>query len=460
MPLDQKEFDTSRFTLLVLDDDKAGSEAMAHLLAADGYKTFIAGDAEVALRLIDEQSVDLVIADLVLPGIDGIDFLMAVKKRWPSVPVIMLTGFGTIEAAVEATRKGAYEFLTKPADTDKLAILVQKALERRTIELENIRLREQLYERHSFDNIIGGSKPMREIYDIITRIAPTDAGALITGESGTGKELIADAIHYNSRRREKPLLKINCAAISEGVLESELFGHEKGAFTGAVRRHKGIFEQADGGTIFLDEVSEIPLTTQVKLLRVLQDGVVRPVGGSSDIVTDTRTIAASNITLEDAVSEKKFREDLYYRLRVVTVHVPALRERVEDIPLLVDAFLKEFNEKNHLNVKGLEDDVMVILRSYSWPGNVRELRNVIESMAVMARGDILTPVDIPAPLKKSLERDADRGIKAGMAMTDAEKYMIEETLKATDGNRTRAAKMLDIGLRTLQRKIKEYEINL
>jgi two-component system response regulator HydG len=299
---------------------------------------------------------------------------------------------------------------------------------------------------------------MQEIYDIITRIAPTDAGALITGESGTGKELIADAIHYNSRRREKPFLKINCAAISEGVLESELFGHEKGAFTGAVRRHKGIFEQANGGTIFLDEVSEIPLPTQVKLLRVLQDGVVRPVGGSADIVTDTRTIAASNITLEEAVAEKKFREDLYYRLRVVTIHVPALRERAEDIPLLVEAFLEEFNEKNRLNIKGIDDEVMTILRSYSWPGNVRELRNVIESMAVMARGDILTTADIPAPLKQNLERESERGIKAGMTMTDAEKYMIEETLKATDGNRTRAAKILNIGLRTLQRKIKEYRI--
>jgi len=446
---------TGLVNILIVDDHGASADAMAELLAGEGYSTYTARDADSGLTVVDEEAIDVVIADLVLPGVDGIDFLMMVKERWPEVPVIILTGYGSIESAVEATKRGAYEYLTKPVDFDKLSVVVSKALERRNIEIENRRLRAELYDRYSFDKIIGKSKPMQEIYEIISRIAPTDAGVLVSGESGTGKELIADAIHYNSRRREKPFVKINCAALAEGVLESELFGHEKGAFTGAIRRHRGVFEQADGGTLFLDEISEIPLPTQVKLLRVLQDGVFRRVGGDADLHADVRVVAATNVEIGELVKVKKFREDLYYRLKVVAIRVPPLRCRTDDVPLLVDAFIKEFNQKNNLRVKGISDEALWLLRVYPWPGNIRELRNVVESMIVMARRKVLTADDVPPEVKRAASNDAG-GARVGMTAAEVERYIIEKTLDEVEGNRTRAAQILEIGLRTLQRKLKQY----
>ncbi|HUU56721.1 MAG TPA: sigma-54 dependent transcriptional regulator [bacterium] len=450
---------SSRAAILVVDDHRAAAEGLAELLRADGYETYVAFDVVSGLAILEDEAVDVVIADLVIPGMDGLDFLMAVRERWPALPFVILTGYGTIESAVEATRRGAYEYLTKPIDPERLARVVEKALERRKLELENIDLRTRLYEKHSFDRLIGRSKPMQEIYDLVARIAPTNATVLIYGESGTGKELIADSIHYNSRRRDKSLVKLNCAALAEGVLESELFGHEKGAFTGAVRRHRGRFEQADGGTLFLDEVSQIPPATQVTLLRVLEDGVFRRVGGGEDMRADVRVIAATNVGLEGAVAAGKFREDLYYRLKVVTIDVPLLRERAEDIPLLVNAFIREFNEKNHLDIEGVDDDVIWLFRAYGWPGNVRELRNVVESMAVMARTNRLTREDIPPNVRRSVEEVKADGVRVGMKLADAERYLIEATLKELGGNRTRAAKVLGIGLRTLQRKLKSYGVN-
>jgi DNA-binding NtrC family response regulator len=450
---------TGAAAVLVVDDHRAAADGLAELLRADGYDTYVAFDVDAGLRILENEVVDAVIADMVIPGMDGLDFLMLAREKWPAVPFIILTGYGTIETAVEATRRGAYEYLTKPIDPERLGRVVEKALERRNLELENLDLKTRLYEKYSFDRIIGRSKPMQEIYDLITRIAPTNATVLIYGESGTGKELIADSIHYNSRRREGPLVKLNCAALAEGVLESELFGHEKGAFTGAVRRHHGRFEQADGGTLFLDEVSEIPSPTQVKLLRVLEDGVFRRVGGNEDLYSDVRLIAATNVRLEDAVRDGRFREDLYYRLKVVTIDVPPLRERAEDIPLLVNAFIREFNEKNHLDIEGVDDDVVWLFRAYNWPGNVRELRNVVESMAVMARTSRLTRDDIPPNVRRSVEEAKADGIRVGMKLADAERYMIENTLKELGGNRTKAAKVLGIGLRTLQRKLKSYGVS-
>jgi DNA-binding NtrC family response regulator len=445
--------------VLVVDDHRGAAEGLAELLRADGYETYVAFDVDSGLEILEEEAVDVVVADMVIPGMDGLDFLMMAREKWPAVPFIILTGFGTIETAVEATRRGAYEYLTKPIDPERLGRVIDKALERRRLELENIELRTRLYEKYSFDRIIGRSKLMQEIYELITRIAPTNATVLIYGESGTGKELIADSIHYNSRRRQKPLVKLNCAALAEGVLESELFGHERGAFTGAVRRHKGRFEQADGGTLFLDEVSQIPTATQVKLLRVLEDGVFQRVGGSENIRADVRLIAATNVRLEDEVREGKFREDLYYRLKVVTIEVPPLRERAEDIPLLVNAFIREFNEKNHLEIEGFDDDVVWFFRAYDWPGNVRELRNVLESTTVMAQSNRLTRDDIPPNVRKSVEEVKADGVRVGMKLADAERYMIEATLKELGGNRTKAAKVLGIGLRTLQRKLKSYGVN-
>jgi len=445
--------------VLVVDDHRGAAEGLAELLRADGYETYVAFDVDNGLKILEEAGVDVVVADMVIPGMDGLDFLMMAREKWPAVPFIILTGFGTIETAVEATRRGAYEYLTKPVDPERLGRVVEKALERRRIELENLELRTRLYEKYSFDRIIGRSKPMQEIYELITRIAPTNATVLIYGESGTGKELIADSIHYNSRRRHRPLVKLNCAALAEGVLESELFGHERGAFTGAVRRHKGRFEQADGGTLVLDEVSQIPPATQVKLLRVLEDGVFQRVGGPENIHADVRVIAATNVRLEDEVREGKFREDLYYRLKVVTMEVPPLRERAEDIPLLVNAFIREFNEKNHLVIEGFDDDVIWFFRAYDWPGNVRELRNVLESMTVMAQSNRLSRDDIPPNVRKSVEEVKADGVRVGMKLADAERYMIEATLKELGGNRTKAAKVLGIGLRTLQRKLKSYGVN-
>jgi DNA-binding NtrC family response regulator len=448
----------SSAAILVVDDHRASADGLAELLRADGFETFVAFDVVSGLSILEEQAVDVVIADLVIPGMDGLDFLMAVRERWPALPFVILTGHGTIESAVDATRRGAYEYLTKPIDPERLARVVEKALEKRKLELENIDLRTRLYEKYSFDRLIGRSKPMQEIYELIARIAPTNATVLIYGESGSGKELIADSIHYNSRRRDGPLVKLNCAALAEGVLESELFGHEKGAFTGAVRRHRGRFEQADGGTLFLDEISEIPAATQVTLLRVLEDGVFRRVGGDEDVRADVRVIAATNERLEAAVAAGKFREDLYYRLKVVTIDVPPLRERAEDIPLLVNAFIREFNEKNHLDVEGVDDDVIWLFRAYGWPGNVRELRNVIESMAVMSRTNRLSREDIPPNVRRSVEEVKADGVRVGMKLADAERYLIEATLKEMGGNRTRAAKVLGIGLRTLQRKLKSYGV--
>jgi DNA-binding NtrC family response regulator len=448
----------SSAAILVVDDHRASADGLAELLRADGFETFVAFDVVSGLSILEEQAVDVVIADLVIPGMDGLDFLMAVRERWPALPFVILTGHGTIESAVDATRRGAYEYLTKPIDPERLARVVEKALEKRKLELENIDLRTRLYEKYSFDRLIGRSKPMQEIYGLIARIAPTNATVLIYGESGSGKELIADSIHYNSRRRDGPLVKLNCAALAEGVLESELFGHEKGAFTGAVRRHRGRFEQADGGTLFLDEISEIPAATQVTLLRVLEDGVFRRVGGDEDVRADVRVIAATNERLEAAVAAGKFREDLYYRLKVVTIDVPPLRERAEDIPLLVNAFIREFNEKNHLDVEGVDDDVIWLFRAYGWPGNVRELRNVIESMAVMSRTNRLSREDIPPNVRRSVEEVKADGVRVGMKLADAERYLIEATLKEMGGNRTRAAKVLGIGLRTLQRKLKSYGV--
>jgi DNA-binding NtrC family response regulator len=424
--------------VLVVDDHRAAAEGLAELLRSDGYDTYVAFDVDAGLRILEDEAVDVVIADMVIPGMDGLDFLMLGRERWPAVPFVILTGYGTIETAVEATRRGAYEYLTKPIDPERLGRVVEKALERRKLELENLELKTRLFDKYSFDRIIGRSKPMQRIYDLITRIAPTNATVLIYGESGTGKELIADSIHYNSRRRDGPLVKLNCAALAEGVLESELFGHEKGAFTGAVRRHNGRFESADGGTLFLDEVSQIPPATQVKLLRVLEDGVFQRVGGAEDTQADVRLIAATNVRLEEDVREGRFREDLYYRLKVVTVDVPPLRERAEDLPLL---------------------DVVWLFRAYNWPGNVRELRNVVESMAVMARSSRLTRDDIPPNVRRSVEEAKADGIRVGMKLADAERYMIENTLKELGGNRTKAAKVLGIGLRTLQRKLKSYGVN-
>jgi two-component system NtrC family response regulator/two-component system response regulator HydG len=348
--------------------------------------------------------------------------------------------------------------MEKPIDLVKLRVLIHKALEKRALAVENIALRESLRQKYRFDNIVGASQKMSEIYQIVTQVAPTNATVLITGESGTGKELIANAIHYNSPRKERPLVKLNCASLSETLLESELFGHEKGAFTGAISRRKGRFEIADGGTLFLDEIGGVSLAVQVKLLRVLQEREFERVGGNETIKVDVRLVTATNKDLKKAVEEGTFREDLFYRIHVVTIDVPPLRERKEDIPPLVSHFINKFAAENKKNVKGVTDEALLLLTSYDYPGNVRELENIIESAVVMATGNLIDVSVLPQSVRSVTPARESISLPVGSTLTDVEKRLIGETLRLTGGNKVQAAKVLGIGTRTLYRKIKEYNL--
>ncbi|MBU1909015.1 MAG: sigma-54 dependent transcriptional regulator, partial [Verrucomicrobia bacterium] len=389
------------------------------------------------------------------PGQDGLALMQRALARTPAPVCILLTAYGSIETAVDAMKRGAYDFLTKPVSLDRLDLLLQRALRERDVESENRRLREQLDARFGLERIVGRSAAMQEVFDTVRQVGPSRATVLVTGESGTGKELVARAIHQLSPRIHGPFIPLHCAALSPTLLESELFGHEKGAFTGAVERRRGRFELADGGSLFLDEVGEIPAGIQVKILRVLEERKFERVGGQETIEVDVRLIAATSRDLKKMVDEGAFREDLFYRLNVVSVHLPPLRARPEDIPLLVQHFLKELAEENGKTLEGLTPEAMGLLTAHPWPGNVRELRNVIESMVVLARGGTLTVRDVPVALRE--ESRPRGGLPAGpLSLDEAEKQLILRTLKACDDNRTRAAAQLGISRRTLHRKLKEY----
>ncbi|MGA8243283.1 MAG: sigma-54 dependent transcriptional regulator, partial [Desulfobacterales bacterium] len=383
------------------------------------------------------------------------------KEISPDIPIIMMTAYASVDTAVQAMRSGAYDYLTKPLDIDELKILVAKALRHHQLEQENIFLKEQLGSRFDFSNIIGRSCAMKELLETVAMVAPSEATVLILGESGTGKELIANAIHQNSPRSNHPFIKVNCAALPETLLESELFGHEKGAFTGAVSRRQGRFHLAHKGSILLDEIAEMSMATQSKILRVLQEREFEPIGSSETIKVDTRIITATNKNLEEEVRANRFREDLYYRINVVNLTVPSLRDRREDIPLLVDFFLKRYAKKNHRNLKGFTPKAMDLLMRYDWPGNIRELENVVERSVIMMRGDFITPDEFPGVLK-SLDPEYEQisaEILSGKSLKEMEKTMIMRTLQETDGNRTHAAEILGISRRTLQLKLKEYGVN-
>lgn len=443
--------------LLIVDDEKNIREGLQRALSSDGYEVELASDGEEALEKIEEGDVDLVITDLKMPKLSGDELMKEALESNPYLPIIILTGHGTIENAVEAMRNGAYDYLTKPLNIDKLSLIVKRALENSSLKRQNRELLNQLKQKYSFDNIIGKSSAMKSVFETIELVAPSRANVLIYGESGTGKEMIADAIHHNSPRRNKPYIKVHCAAIPETLLESELFGHERGAFTGAVATKRGRFELAHTGTIFLDEVGEISPAMQVKLLRVIQQREFERVGGETPIKVDVRIISATNKNLKEEVEKGKFRDDLYYRLDVVSIHVPPLRERKDDIPLMVYKFIEEFSKENNKQIEGITSGALQALVSYRWPGNVRELRNVIESIVVLTRNSIITEQDLPSYITSKDEQAALK-IPAGVSLAEAEKRLILFTLQNTGGNKTKASEILKIGRKTLHRKLAEYGI--
>jgi DNA-binding NtrC family response regulator len=444
--------------LLIVDDEKNIREGLEKALTQEGYDVLLASDGKQALDVIEDETVDLIIADLKMPRISGEELIKETLESHPHIPIVVLTGHGTIENAVETMRNGAYDFLTKPFNIDKLSLIVKRALENSSLKRQNRELLNQLKRKYSFDRIIGKSAQIKDVFETIELVAPSRANVLIYGESGTGKEMIADAIHHNSPRRDKPYVKVHCAALPETLLESELFGHEKGAFTGAIARKRGRFELASLGTIFLDEIGEISQQTQVKLLRVIQEREFERVGGVESIKVDLRIIAATNKDLKVEIERGNFREDLYYRLNVVSIQVPPLRERREDIPLMVHKFLEEFAEENGKEVEGITNGALQALVSYRWPGNVRELRNVIESIVVLTRNRAVTEQDLPSYI---LDKDEQSSLKlpAGVSMDEAEKQLILFTLQNTGGNKTRASEILHIGRKTLHRKLAEYGIS-
>lgn len=446
-------------TILVVDDEKYIREGLCAALSMDGYEALEAEDGAQAWDVINKTPVDLVITDLRMPKMSGMDLLKRIYTTYPTIPVIVLTGHGTIEEAVDAMQNGAVDFLTKPVNLDHLSVLIKKCLSNKDLADKNKELTRELDAlklRNEYTKIIGKSQKVVKLLDTIQRIAGSKASVLITGESGVGKELVAQAIVNYSDRRDKPFVKVHCAALTPSLLESELFGHVKGAFTGAIADKKGRFEMADGGTIFLDEIGEIDANTQIKLLRVLQEHEFEKVGGEKTIKTDVRVIAATNRNLEDEIKAGRFREDLYYRLNVVRLEVPPLRERKEDIYLLITEFLNQFNQENGKHIEGFSNEARNKIVNYDWPGNIRELRNCVESAVVMCRGKVIEASDLPLNIQQA-SSDSSVEIPIGSTMEDAEKAMILATIAHCNGNRTKAAEILGIGRKTLLRKLQDYE---
>lgn len=445
--------------ILIIDDEKEQAEAIAESLTKVGYTCSISVSGDNVLDIISRESIDVVITDLVIHDKDGMKILKEIKDKLPEIEVIVITGYGSVENAVTAMQKGAATYLLKPININHLRTVVEKVVEKQDIVRSNLELHKQLEEKFGFAGIIGNSQQLHRIFNILKQISSTTATVLIVGESGTGKELIARAIHYNGPRKNNPFVVLNSAAISETLLESELFGHEKGAFTGAFYQRKGKFEYANNGSLFLDEVGDMPLATQAKLLRLIEDGRIVRIGGNEPVKIDVRIIAATNKDLSELVKEGKFREDLYFRFNVICLRLPPLRERQEDIFLLMDAFIKEFSKKNGKKIKDISSEARKILFRYSWPGNVRELRNCIESMIVFNQGGILDVEDIPEHICKT-SRAALPGpvFPVGITLEEMEKELMKNTLAYAGGNRGETAKILGIGERTLYRKLEKYNL--
>ena len=448
-----------KFTLLIIDDEKNIREGLAANFEMDGYKVKLAENGKQGLEFLAKGDIDLVITDLRMPGISGEEVLRKVTTETPGVPVIVLTGHGSIDSAVDAMRNGAYDFLTKPLNLDQLSLIVKRALEARELSLQHKQLKNEVEKEHVLDNIIGKSAEMQKVFEMIKKVSASKASVLITGESGVGKEVVADAIHNLSPRKKHQCIKVHCAALSETLLESELFGHEKGAFTGADSLVKGRFELAHESSIFLDEIGEINQSVQIKILRVLQERAFERVGGQETINVDVRIIAATNRNLEDEVKKGTFREDLYYRLNVIHIHVPALRERKDDIPLLISKFLEEFSAENGKTIKGISPQAKSAIYNYNWPGNIRELRNCIESAVVLCGSDEIQLEDLPPAVSKAGTEKAII-VPANLTLDEAEKIIILQTLAANKNNKSKTAELLGIGRKTLHRKLEEYGIGI
>ena len=445
-------------TLLVADDDPGVRESLERTLTREGYRVVLASDGRAALERVQAGGIDLIVTDLKMPGLTGLDLLRAAKAITPDVDVILLTAFGTVEEAVKAMKDGAYDFLTKPFRREQLLKLIDKALERRDLIEQNRALKKELEDLRAKGQMIGASPAFRRMMTLVEQIADSSATVLIQGESGTGKELVARSIHERSPRRNGPFVAVNCAALPETLLESELFGYEKGAFTGAAGRKEGRFELADGGTLFLDEVADLSPVTQPKILRVLQEGEFERLGGTRTQPVDVRIVAATNQELAEMVREKRFREDLYYRLNVITIRVPPLRERYEDVRVLAQHFLRVYAAKNGRKLEGFTAEAIQRLEAYAWPGNVRELENLVERSVVLARKDRIDAEDLPEEVAgvKRPPRDAILEL-IGSPLAEIEQRLLDETLRITGGNKTQAAKLLGIDVRTVARKLERRE---
>ncbi|GAU09639.1 sigma-54-dependent transcriptional regulator [Desulfoplanes formicivorans] len=447
-------------SILIVDDDFAHLTMLRTMLKGWGYDVDEAEDGSVAVDKVTSRPYDGVLMDVRMAHVGGIEALKEIMKFNPAIPVLIMTAYSSVETAVEALKAGAYDYLTKPLDFDELRLTLERAMDHTRLVSENRELRKMLPDKGT--GMVGTSAPMKELMETIATVAPSDATILIQGESGTGKELVARAIHQNSRRKAKPLVTVNCAALTESLLESELFGHEKGAFTGADKRRDGRFVQAHKGTLFLDEIGEVAPGVQAKLLRALQEGEIQRVGSDKPIMVDVRVIAATNRNLLEEVRDKRFREDLYYRLNVISLAVPALRHRPEDIPLLAQFFLKRFMEKNHKRIRGFSSRLMDRMIRYDWPGNVRELENAVERAVIMSTGEFITERDMPllaSDASADQERPVDAGVDlAGHSLEEIERQAIMATIEATGGNKSEAARQLGITRATLHNKMKKYGV--
>ena len=447
--------------ILLVDDEKSNRTTLAAFLKKEGYRVEDAASGSEAIEKFKEHFFDLVITDLKMKPVNGLDVLKQIKEINPMTEVVMLTGYGTVESGVEAMKLGAYDYIQKPPDLDEFRLIVGNALERQKLAAEVEKLKEELKEKYSFENIIGKSNEMMDVFSMIFKVAPTDSTVLVSGESGTGKELVARAIHLNSRRKNRGFITINCGALPEHIQESELFGHVRGAFTGAIREKRGLFQEANGGTLFLDEIGETAPSTQVKLLRFLQDGEIRRVGENEPINVDVRLLAATNQDLEKAIEEGRFREDLYYRLNVIPIHLPPLRQRKDDIPLLANHFLEKYTGRTKKKIASISPDAMKVLTGYEWPGNVRELEDVVERAVILTNHNVIGAEDLPS----ILQDDTRRPVKeSGPALGDAtleklEEHHILRVLEKYSWNQKKASEVLGVSTTTLWRKLKAYGID-
>lgn len=459
----------SKYRILVVDDEESIREFFEIMLKREGFEVQTAVNGREALEKLGRHSFDLIISDIQMPEVSGMELLSRVREMDPEMVVLMITAFGNTETAVEAMKLGAYDYIQKPFKIDEIKIVINKALERRSLKLENVQLRKELKTKYAFDNIIGSAPPMMRIYEMVKRVANTKSSVLITGESGTGKELIARAIHYNGPLKERPFVTVNCGAIPENLMESEMFGHKKGSFTGAIADKKGLFEVANGGTIFLDELGELPLTMQVKLLRVIQEGTFKRVGGTDDIQVEVRVISATNKNLENEVRAGGFREDLFYRMNVIQIQSPPLRERRDDIPMLASHFLEKFSKVLGIEVKTITNEAMDVLRRYHYPGNVRELENIIERTVALEPGPAILVESLPRHMMDTqptggpldahkIEIDEEKGIELEKLVADFERTLLTKALQQTGGVKKKAAKLLKISFRSMRYRVDKYSL--